>query len=141
MNTWETWCQEHKVTISSKGGERKIDAEKGKRKGWEHFAWSCTLTFQGRTLTTPYKCGVAHVDRYGRPKAPSAAQVLACLLTDAQGVDGATFAEWCADLGESEDSRKALTMYLACQETLSQLRTFFGTREAYAEALEATRDY
>ena len=54
-----------KVSIECIGGQYVSEAEKAKSKvdpPWPHFAWLCTLSFQGRTMNTPYKCGVGHIE-------------------------------------------------------------------------------
>ncbi len=69
MASLEEWCESKGIKIACQGGERKIESTKhlkGDGKGgWDHFAWTCTLSFEGRTFTTPYKCGVAHVWKIG----------------------------------------------------------------------------
>ena len=44
---------------------------------------------------------------------PSVADVLSCLLSDANAIH-MTFEEWCSDFGYDSDSRKAEKTYLAC---------------------------
>lgn len=69
-------------------------------------------------------------------KAPSAASVLYCLLSDAS-LGAELFADFCADLGYDEDSRKALAIYEECQKIAAKLRMFTpGEREKLAELLE-----
>lgn len=172
MASFEDWCESKGIKMVCQGGARVEPHNRSSRdfskkeQGWEHFAWTCTLSFEGRTFTSPFKCGVAHVwkigdeyqsrsdfhpsgfetrsvergdSRVGEPKAPDAAAVLACLLSDGEGAAHDTFAEWCDGLGYSEDSRAALAIYLACQETFRGMRTLLGA--TYAEAVEAAQDY
>jgi hypothetical protein len=69
-------------------------------------------------------------------KKPSPAAVLYCLLSDAS-LGAELFADFCADLGYDEDSRKALAIYEECQKTAAKLRMFTpGEREKLAELLE-----
>ena len=74
-----------------------------------------------------------------RPVAPAAAGVLHSLLLDA-GADGESFGDWCANYGYDTDSRKALSTYLACQETAEKLRAFFTSAER-AELAALLEDY
>lgn len=48
---------------------------------------------------------------------PDCEQVVSSLVMDGSAYfDGSRFEDWCADLGYSEDSRKALATFEACQE-------------------------
>jgi len=58
---------------------------------------------------------------------PTLADVLYCLLSDANGVEQ-TFEEWASDLGYDSDSRKALKTYMACQKTRAALLKMFGSK-------------
>ena len=61
-----------------------------------------------------------------KPVAPTTADVLACLLSDASGASE-TFEEWCLNFGFSDDSMKAMETYRACQKTRPALQRFLGT--------------
>ena len=74
-----------------------------------------------------------------KPQAPHAADVLSCLISDAQSV-GSSFEDWCADLGYDFDSRKAYRTYEACREVDRQLRVFFSP-EALQALQDALQDY
>ncbi|AGZ17695.1 hypothetical protein X824_gp128 [Escherichia phage 4MG] len=65
---------------------------------------------------------------------PCAANVLYCLLADAD-CGSETHADFCANMGYDEDSRKGLEIYLACQKTGEELRKIFT-----GEELEALRE-
>ena len=56
---------------------------------------------------------------------PTAIQVIAVALLDASCAQG-TFEDFCDMCGYDTDSRKALEMYLACQENGSKLRKLLG---------------
>lgn len=77
-------------------------------------------------LDTVFK-GMKTVKTY--VKKPSAASVLYCLLSDAS-LGAELFADFCADMGYDEDSRKALAIYEACQKTAAELRMFTGDERA-----------
>ncbi len=127
----------------------------GKPAKWAHDAWRVTFTYgdKGRVISTSYKTGLGHrkpragvkAERGGFatrtdapvkteraaelgwivPSAPTAADVLYCLVSDANGCDQ-SFDDWCADLGESNDSIKARDTYFACQKTRVDLISMFG---------------
>lgn len=65
---------------------------------------------------------------------PGAAAVLYSLLSDAD-CGSETHADFCANLGYDEDSRKGLEIYLACQKIADEIRKFFT-----GEELEALRE-
>lgn len=115
-------------------------------KGFQ-FAWNATIN--GESFA--FYCGAAHakpqspanpdravyqfdrwlsiedaiVERKIKPTAPSCADVLYCLLLDANAMDE-TFEEWCANVGFDTDSRKALETYLECQTSGIRLRKAIG---------------
>lgn len=110
---------------------------------WEDTAWHwrVSITFNERTVRTPYKCGSGHVTRkpfagvdYYRPTPPKAADVLSNLISDAECSDQ-SFADFCAELGYDEDSRRALETYLACQNAGREVRRLLGARYAEFRAL------
>lgn len=144
-----------------------VDANAVSEDGWKHAAWKVAFSGQGRqTFSTPYRMGTAHrelkpgchvppgrVDwknprtlfdedfrnRCTRPIAPSPATVLHSLISDASAADS-TFDDWAADMGLDSDSRKALAMYLACQETAVSLRRLFGA-DVLEKLSAAVRDF
>lgn len=71
-------------------------------------------------------------------KKPSPASVLYSLLSDAS-CGAELFADFCAEMGYDEDSRKALAVYEACQKIAGQLRMFTG--EERAKLAELLEDY
>lgn len=54
-------------------------------------------------------------------KIPTVKEILYALATDASLAEG-TFKDFCDNLGYDSDSRKALDIYLRCQETHNMLR-------------------
>jgi len=61
--------------------------------------------------------------------------VLACISSDATTPD--SFADFCAEFGENEDSRKALQQFRRCDRFAKRLRAFFTAAEV--EALQEIR--
>ncbi|MCP4489793.1 MAG: hypothetical protein GY820_21120 [Gammaproteobacteria bacterium] len=60
-----------------------------------------------------------------QPVPPTQASVLHCVLLDTQ-LGNETFNNWCADLCYDTDSRKAMDIYLACQENGAKLSKVFS---------------
>lgn len=79
------------------------------------------------------------IDDFTYTVAPTQANVLYCLLADANCGDD-TFDDFCSNLGYDTDSRKALETYLACQETNTKLNKFFS-RETINTLQELLQDY
>lgn len=106
------------VTIKAERGAR---LEWNKRDEWQQGAndWRVTLGYQGRRYTVDFWQGVGIVG------APDAAGVMECLLSDASSADQ-DFEEWCSDLGESTDSRRAHATWEACRRTSLRLRRLLG---------------
>lgn len=68
---------------------------------------------------------------------PHPADVIACLFLDASMADQ-TFADWCGDLGYSDDSIKARAVYDECQRTRSALLRIMGSAEAFDKLADLT---
>lgn len=68
------------------------------------------------------------VDFYGgaAATAPSAADVLASVVSDAAGVEERTFEEWADDFGIDTDSRRGEKIYNACKALAPEVRAFLG---------------
>jgi hypothetical protein len=73
-----------------------------------------------KSMTVPFFQGMAHT------KAPSAADVLSCLLSDASVEDATSFEDWCSDFGYDTDSRQAEKTYRDCLFQTKELRAFLG---------------
>jgi hypothetical protein len=70
---------------------------------------------------------------------PTLADVMSCLISDAESVRGETFIDWCDNMGTNQDSRQALDNYLACQKTYVELRGLLNDK--YVDVVEAAQDY
>jgi hypothetical protein len=81
--------------------------------------WTVALRYDGRRMTVPFWTGS------GITSDPTAADVLDCLLSDAQMGTG-TFEDFCADLGYDTDSRKAFDTWQACERIAKSLPRFLG---------------
>jgi hypothetical protein len=128
---------------------------------WKCDEWRVTFKANRIDFTTPFYTGTGHrkatpwnVGLHGpkprpgtlsyenwelgfKPVAPTAATVLASLVMDGATIDE-SFADWCANFGYEEDSRKALQTYTDCCETGRKLRMLFThpQRDALAAMLQ-----
>ncbi len=95
---------------------------------WQQQAngWTVTLRLSGRRYTTSFWTGSA------RTREPNREDVLSALLSDAQAGEK-TFADFCADFGYDEDSRRALRTWSACRAMSRKLRRLLGTHYAAAQ--------
>lgn len=69
---------------------------------------------------------------------PTAADVMYCLISDAS-VEGQTFSEWASDLGYSDDSISAKSMYDLCVQQTIHLHRLLGNE--FPCAIEAFEDF
>lgn len=74
-----------------------------------------------------------------KPRAPTAAAVLYCLLSDMEAIDQ-SFTDWASDFGYDTDSRKALATYEACCDIGRELRKVF-THAQRADLRGLLQDY
>ncbi|MGA9884441.1 MAG: hypothetical protein WBQ34_12045 [Candidatus Acidiferrales bacterium] len=78
--------------------------------------------YSTRKLTTYFSMGYGH-----NGKAPTAADVLDCLASDAASIDNArSFEDWASDFGYDADSRKAEKLFKTCEHAAKRLRSFMG---------------
>lgn len=80
--------------------------------------WKVTLHYRGRQMSTDFWTG----SRAGEPDAKS---VTDCLISDTYLGQG-SFEDFCDDLGLDQDSRKAYSMWQACQKQGERVRRFLG---------------
>lgn len=95
--------------------------------------WTVTLKFKRRRLTVPFWTGIALTNE------PTAADVLACLISDTREfIDrcGASFEEWCSDFGYDTDSRQAETVYRQCEQLAPKVERFCGDALSALQAAE-----
>lgn len=110
----------------------------GNNDGWKHRAFVVTLYRGGHgtgkgaevaRMSTPFKQGMGHT------KAPTTADVLDSLASDAQGLEGAyRFEEWALEYGYDADSRRAEAIFHAVRQSAADLRRFL-TPSQYEELL------
>ena len=86
--------------------------------------WLCPLLQgdgTGRELRVYFSQGDAHT------KAPTAADVLDCLASDAASVFDKPFDVWADNMGYDSDSRKAHKLYKTIQRQSERLKAFLGS--------------
>ena len=77
-------------------------------------------------ITAPHTIGAKrYVEVNGKEYRPKLPDVLNCLAMDASGMDE-SFEDWADNYGYDTDSRKAETIYKACQDNARQLRVLLG---------------
>lgn len=91
----------------------------------------------GRPAPLPHTLLWEQLEKKRKPIAPKAAAVLSALTLDADA-GSRSFEDWCADFGHDTDSRKALNLYLECQQTAAKLRR---VRMDVTELRELLADY
>jgi hypothetical protein len=88
---------------------------------WEHNYYDLRLSYQGRTMDTPWKQGTGILEE------PTAAAVLEHLISTAAGLETVeSFEEWARDYGYDPDSRRAEATYRAVVEEAGKLRELLG---------------
>jgi hypothetical protein len=85
-----------------------------------------------RVLQTPYWQDSAHKGP------PTAADVVYSLVSEASCVTG-SFEDYCSDMGDDPDSRRAKRTYDSIKAMKPRLEKFFG--DELAEVVEACADY
>ena len=81
-----------------------------------------------KPLSLPFFQGLGHL------RAPTAADVVYCLCSDARCGEQA-FEEFCSDLGYDSDSRRAELIWRKCRESAADIRAFLGDDfDAFANA-------
>lgn len=132
---WDELAGDRAFILDALGVTMRATRKDMTREGWDAGAshWRVTLRRGRASLSTLYSMGSAHT------AAPDVCDVLACLLRDAE-CGAQSFADFCADLGYSEDSRSAEKMWKSCKVTAVGLARLFDSgeladlRELFADA-------
>lgn len=91
---------------------------------WQETADQWLVTINGQTFDFYTGVGLRKKSRLGGegiPQKPELDTVLYSLVMDAVA-DEIGYDVWCDELGYDTDSRKALNIYLSCQENAAKLR-------------------
>lgn len=109
----------------------------GLRKAPKRRPWARDMTADDWAGKTAY--GRRRLEEMKQPVAPTAAAVLYCLIADSRACS-MSFSEWCYECGYDEDSRRAESIYFACEESGKKLRAVF-TRAQIETLSELLEDY
>jgi len=91
----------------------------------DHYAVTLESTTPGFPSNRAFNCFFSKgYGRGGEP--PKAAEVLSCLLVDAQCVGGYDFNEFCASLGYNPASRRAENIYSTVVHQTEALKSWMG---------------
>lgn len=106
------------VNISSKYGAR---LDRDKQSDWQRNAngYTVRLMYKGRQYTIDFWQGTDITED------PTAAGVLDCLLSDANGGE-MTFGEFCGEFGYDNDSRTAERTWKQCGKVREELQRLLG---------------
>jgi hypothetical protein len=91
--------------------------------------WRITFRINAASFETYFSQGSAHTE------APTAADVLDCLASDASTVTDLDFEEWAGELGYNPDSIKDLHTYNVIKAQSDALKLFLGDT-GYRELIE-----
>ena len=122
---YDELSDDREFILDAMGIELDSVASSGTREGWDAGAshWKCVLTHNGMTTERfDYSMGSAH------NWMPDACDVLYSLLLDASYGEY-DFDDYCSELGESEDSRKAYASWEACRALGAELDRLFTSSE------------
>lgn len=113
------FIRDNHITMTATGGALE------ESDGWKHYAFTCTIRCDNKRMTIPYKMGTAH-----KGKKPELAEVLDSIASDVSGLEDGeiSFEEWAANYGYDSDSRKAESIFHACEVEALQLRTLLGEK-------------
>jgi hypothetical protein len=128
-------------------GSRIIYTGRTKRNAWECFSWKLLVKSNKSTIEIEYFTGLGHstkaVGYWGLKTknltkkvikegelyihVPKLKDILYCIALDAK-LGQLTFEDFCYDLGYDTDSRKALDIYMGCQQSESKLRQIMKSK-------------
>lgn len=133
-----TICRKHAVRKTAVRIPARTDGvdwpELGGKRNKAPRHWQVTLTAWGRQLTFQFSQGSAH------KSPPTIADMLHCLISDAQGIDDApTFEDWASEYGLDTDSRKAERSWKLTVRSAKGARCFLG--DHFDAFCEAAQDY
>lgn len=107
-----------------------------KSEDWQETSFQWKVQINGETFDFYTGAGwVQGIKGYEVPKKPTLDDVLYCLVSDAEAGE-MSFDEWCDNFGYDNDSRKALAMYLQCQENAKKIKRAGINIESERERLQ-----
>lgn len=111
------------------------------RDNWRCDTWRITVVAVKVSHSFEYCTDLGHrkIDSFKRkcPVYPAVADLLYSLQSGTSACEQ-SFDDWCADYGYDTDSRKALDVYLLCQQNSAKYNQLFSReqREAIAELMQ-----
>jgi hypothetical protein len=105
--------------------------------GWKCDQWAATFTKSGKKWTATYSTGLG-LRVGGKPVKPTTLDVLTALARDAE-YGRQSFADFCANLGYSDDSISAFETYRECMAIDAKLRQYL-TRDQIKAVSDAAAD-
>ena len=90
--------------------------------GWVHHKFNLSaVTVSGLMQGFPFKTGIAHVDKDGKPTMPDPLEVLAYHAADTKLADPDEFRMYCEDAGIEWNCQKARDLFYSCLRSESKL--------------------
>jgi len=131
MTTFEEFISIKRISMVASYADHNPNMIEG---GENMDHWRCVFKMGRRSLTIYFSMGMAH-----NGKEPTAADVIACVVSDARGIDYCrSFEDWCSDYGYDTDSRKAERIFKVCERLAKSLKRFLaGEYEGLLQCEEA----
>lgn len=145
----DTGMDEWRITFSTDKSKEIFEfcTGMGHRKWDKPYSSKVVLPHGVKSYPYTYKDlgkeGTVHYENMARanlkPVCPHATDLLYCIVLDSEACDY-SFKDWCENFGYDEDSRKALKIYLQCQENGEKLRKIFKN-ETLEQIKSLLQDY
>lgn len=128
----ESFIKRNGLTMDCVRVKHRQDEDAGTPSMWGKDAshYYCTISGRGGQFSVFYSMGSAH------KTAPTLADVLDSLASDASSVEGQSFEDWVADMGWSADSIRALVTFETIKRQSIALRRTINSNAAYQELLD-----
>lgn len=97
------------------------------------------IVTSGKGALVKYGANVNH-SLHSDPILPKLADVMYCLIIDADAINYSSYEDWAANFGYDEDSRKGEAIYRVCLDTALKLRSGLGNAKI-EELQQALQDY
>lgn len=104
MTTIAQFIAQHGITASIVSIARRTDGVDSFGSDCSHFRVTFRKAGTASRFTVQFSQGSGH-----NGKTPKAEDVLDCVASDVQGIEGRTFADWCSDFGMETDARQRRT--------------------------------
>lgn len=101
----------------------KLIRKNKKKDNWLCNEWDCYIIYKDKVECFEYYTGI------GIKNKPNLADVINSIIMDGMSSRDSSFTEWCDESGYSNDSVKALVIYLKSQENYRRLIKLIGYYE------------